>query len=113
MGSVFSASTPDSVEALLLLSGGRSSVRSRDGSEAVICCWVVNARGSQTLVVFQKSQTSCMLVKSYCQGVGFIFNLKRFVPIVIPTINGITLSNAKLLMLELVRNGSRPLVLFG
>ena len=88
-------------------------MRSRDGSEAVICCWVMNAKGSQTLVVFQKSQTSWMLVNSYCQGAGFIFNLKRCVSIIIPTINGITLSNAKLLMLQLVRNGSRPLVLFG
>jgi hypothetical protein len=54
-----------------------------------------------------------MLVKSYCQGAGFIFNLKLFVPVIIPTINGITLLNGKLLMLQLVRNGRGPLVLFG
>lgn len=48
---------------------------------------------SDSVVIFQKSQTSCMLVKSYCQGAGFIFNLKLFVLLVIPTINGITLSN--------------------
>lgn len=73
----------------------------------VICPWVRNVQGSQNLF-FHKRKTSHILERSYCEGFGFTFSSKEFVPVVIPTVSSITLVTAELFLLKLVRVAPNP-----
>lgn len=73
------------------LSRERSSVRSQRSSEASHPRWVVNDVGSSASFhsFTQGAETSHTLVRNFCQDFGFTFGLKLFVPIRIPTVQGV------------------------
>lgn len=99
------------VEVFHSLSRERSSARSQHRSEAPHGKWYRDL-GIFRFLFFKKRKRKRKLA-TCCQGFGFIFDLKLFVPIVILTVSGMPVLIAKLLMLKLGRNGTKPPVLFG
>lgn len=66
---------------------------------------------SESFVSIHKTKPSHMLVRNYCQGFGFIFGLKWLGPIFVSTVSGVMRLIAKLLMVRLARESTKPLVL--